>query len=469
MYLDQLTRRALGALLLFAAATSLRGDEGVSAESLLELSRMSYGLVDTYEDMGRMTVEPDKGGEAQQFLFRTHFSRRGPFRYEFRGETHPELILIRSDGRLTGFYWSAENEELPVAGPYEAVLRAGPLTNGIARWVPQLLFADQRSNGLLVLDCRTAELVSTVRGSGGEALYELLLDAGTPLERSLWIDGTNYLILRVETRRTTEAGSAVIRAIYQPKIDQQIPWEMFTQGALPLHGEDSLVEVREQGQLSRVPAPDEVLAVVFGMPMTLRDVYPDGVPSEDVLRRELGSALGRLVFADVMSSIIEGRNYDIPQDLLNSYVMYRFNFLRQNLQKVDETLAQSADLEPQVIQQLQAYRARLQAMLNGNVDELSAQFAREGMEMIRLWQFNREVYARYGGQVIHSQTGPEPIGAYRELIRDQIDKGRVQIRAADLEEGFWSVFEPDLAYEIPSSQVSFDRPWWVHGVVSMPQ
>lgn len=469
MYLIRLTKHACCVLFMMATVSVLRGSGEIRAESLLELSRMAYGLASTYEDVGRVVIEPEVGDERQQFLFRTHFSRRGPFRYEFRGETHPELILIRSDGRLTGFYWSAEDEELPVVGPYEALLRAGPATSGIARWVPMLLLAGERESGLTLLDCRTAKIVNTGRGGDGEVLYELMLDEGTPLQRRLWIDGDSYLILQVETRRTTRVGTATIRATFQPTVDESIPWEMFTEGAMPVHGDDGLVEIRQDGRLSRIPAPDEVLAIVFGTRLTIEDIYPDGLPAPEVLRNTLGVALGQLVFRDVMETFIEARNYDIPQQMVDSYVIYRVNTLRQNLQQIDEALAQGQNLDPNVVQQLQALRSQTQAALSGDSESLRAELAREGVDMVRLWKFNRDVYSRYRGRVIHSETGPEPIEAYRDLIREQMEAGRVRLLIGELETAFWSVFDPEMAYEIPTREVSFNRPWWMHGVVTVPR
>lgn len=469
MYLTRTTTCAFCVLLFTGVISTLRGSGEMRADSLLELSRMAYGLATTYEDMGRVVIDPESGDNRQQFLFRTHFSRRGPFRYEFRGETHPELILIRSDGQITGFYWSAEEEELPVAGPYEALLRAGPATSGIARWVPMLLLAEDREGGLSLLDCRTASFVSTARGAEGQEIHVLLLDEGTPLQRRLWIDGSSYLILQVEVSRTTPAGTAVIRASYQPKVDQQIPWEIYTEGAMPIHGDEDFVELTDQTKLNRIPGPEEVLAVVFGTALRMDDLYPDGPPSAEVLRDELGVVLGQLVFSDVMEMFIEARDYAVPQEMVDSYVTYRVNSLRQRLRQIDEALAQEPNLDSNMVQQLQALRAQTQATLSVDPETLRTNFAREGVDMVRLWQFNRDVYSRFGGRVIHSQTGPEPIEAYRGLVREQVEQGRVQIMVPELENTFWSVFDPDMSYEIPSSEVSFDRPWWMHGLVTTPQ
>lgn len=430
---------------------------------------MAYALASTYEDMGRVTIEPEQGAEVQQFLFRTRFSRRGPFRYEFRGETHPELILIRSDGRITGYFWSAEEEELQVAGPYEALLRAGPPTSGIARWVPLLLLSNDDAAGLSLLDAQTARYVRTSRTSEGQSVHELILDAGTPMERTVWIDGKSYLILQIEMKRTTAAGNALIRAAYQPQVDQPIPWDSFTEGAMPLQGDDGLVEVRPVDQLTAIPGPDDVLAVVFGSPIRMDDLYPDGQPAAEVVQAELGLLLGQIVFGDVMETVVEARNYDTPQAMVDSYIAYRINSLKQRLSQIDEALASDTGMEPARRQQLQAIRNRTRDMLSMDTAELETSFAQEAVEMVRLWQFNRDVYTRYGGRVIHSETGPEPIEAYRDLVREQIEQGRVELRIAELADLFWSVFDPPVAYEIPSEQVTFERPWWMHGTISMPR
>ena len=77
------------------------------------------------------------------------------------------------------------------------------------------------------------------------------------------------------------------------------------------------------------------------------------------------------------------------------------------------------------------------------------------------WKIDRELYERYGGEVVWQLTDPlTPVAAYRSFLIDLEQSKVFAIRDADLREGFWRQFETPRNLVIPRDQVDFSTPWW---------
>lgn len=88
----------------------------------------------------------------------------------------------------------------------------------------------------------------------------------------------------------------------------------------------------------------------------------------------------------------------------------------------------------------------------------SADLARN---MITQYKIDRQLYHAYGGEVIFQQANPfQPVGAYREFLKEQERLGRFEIVDNDYRECFWQQFSTANASVVPESEIDFSQPWW---------
>lgn len=83
-------------------------------------------------------------------------------------------------------------------------------------------------------------------------------------------------------------------------------------------------------------------------------------------------------------------------------------------------------------------------------------------QQVLQWQIDKALYAELGGTVVFTQRNPQlPVEAYHTLLQKYAQAGKVNITDTRFSALFWKAFEPPYRFEIPSSQVSFDKPWWL--------
>lgn len=120
----------------------------------------------------------------------------------------------------------------------------------------------------------------------------------------------------------------------------------------------------------------------------------------------------------------------------------------------------------------EAYRRESNIMVDeSEIAECRAAFARPAAKapfsadlarnMITRCKIDRQLYHAYGGEVICQQAKPfQPIGAYREFLKEQERLGRFEIVDNDYTECFWQHFSPGHAPVVPESEIDFSQPWW---------
>jgi hypothetical protein len=78
------------------------------------------------------------------------------------------------------------------------------------------------------------------------------------------------------------------------------------------------------------------------------------------------------------------------------------------------------------------------------------------------WKVQRSLYESYRGTVITGPSGRlEPVGAYREFLREQQQKAAFRITDPRYQERFWAYYDQDFGSRVvPPEKVDFGKPWW---------
>jgi hypothetical protein len=86
------------------------------------------------------------------------------------------------------------------------------------------------------------------------------------------------------------------------------------------------------------------------------------------------------------------------------------------------------------------------------------------------WKVTRSLYERYGGTVILSNDRLEPVGAYREFLKEQEAKNGFRIEDAKYRDRFWASYDRDFGPRVvPPEKVNFGQPWWLRPAASAGQ
>jgi hypothetical protein len=78
------------------------------------------------------------------------------------------------------------------------------------------------------------------------------------------------------------------------------------------------------------------------------------------------------------------------------------------------------------------------------VDAMQREMARS---IIRQWKINKALHEQYGGRIIYQQLGPEPLDAYRQLLRLREADGAFAFRDQAIEKSFWRYFTDDSIHD----------------------
>jgi hypothetical protein len=87
-------------------------------------------------------------------------------------------------------------------------------------------------------------------------------------------------------------------------------------------------------------------------------------------------------------------------------------------------------------------------------------------EYVQNWKVTRSLFRQYGGRIAFPQTGPEPVDAYRDFLREQEKKGNLSIMDRQIGAAFWNYFTNDLLHTFVTTNreqgaALLDTPWWM--------
>lgn len=62
---------------------------------------------------------------------------------------------------------------------------------------------------------------------------------------------------------------------------------------------------------------------------------------------------------------------------------------------------------------------------------------------VERWKMNRALYQKFGGRIVFQQAGPEPLDAYRSLLKEREAAGGFKILRSEWVNEFWRYFTDD--------------------------
>lgn len=134
------------------------------------------------------------------------------------------------------------------------------------------------------------------------------------------------------------------------------------------------------------------------------------------------------------------------------------------LQNINSQLS-SGKLSGQEKEQANAYKKQIEqqmTVLNQPMPKPTQREREMADKIIRAWKFDQMVYNQYGGVVLASQTGPQPMGAYKKFLEDHQKKNSFEILDKSYQKKFWEVFSQGKnSTVVPNDKVNFSKPWWV--------
>lgn len=85
---------------------------------------------------------------------------------------------------------------------------------------------------------------------------------------------------------------------------------------------------------------------------------------------------------------------------------------------------------------------------------------------IEQWMINKALYQQYGGRIIFQQSGPEPLDAIHNYLKEQQQKGAFRILEKSFEAPYWEYYVTDSKHSFykqgsEEEKQAFDKPWWL--------
>jgi hypothetical protein len=66
---------------------------------------------------------------------------------------------------------------------------------------------------------------------------------------------------------------------------------------------------------------------------------------------------------------------------------------------------------------------------------------------IEQWLINKALYQQYGGRIIYQQSGPEPLDAIHDYLKEQQQKGAFKILEKSFEAPYWDYYVTDSKHD----------------------
>lgn len=165
-------------------------------------------------------------------------------------------------------------------------------------------------------------------------------------------------------------------------------------------------------------------AAVFGAPMRAEPVQRLELPpvqqGEDVAKR----VVARIGSKDILYS----QSYELF-DMLSEHFINKY--------AADNRIV----VTPEEIRWFDQQYNRFMISQGGTAQPISEESAFVARFFLRRWKINQSVYQRFGGRVVSTDVGPEPMDAHRDLLRFYEKQGEFVIFAPDIAEHMWARFD----------------------------
>ena len=197
---------------------------------------------------------------------------------------------------------------------------------------------------------------------------------------------------------------------------------------------------------------EKVVAVLFGQPITEKDVSPtddelNAVAKTTGVSRDL--AMAQFQQAQLTEQIIKGVLDDYAKQKgieADPAMVSRF------LEVFGESLAEEDEMPKEVTEDEEL--AKTFASKKRKPEDIAA-------EQVKHWLTEKAMYEEFSGPVIFRSTAPQyPVGAYQQLLKEYEKQGKLRIRTSAFAGLFWRGFAPPYNAEIAPQNVDYSQPWW---------
>ncbi len=292
-----------------ALVSCIASAEAQTATEILAKVSSVYANCRTYSDEGLTSTTEDGGRHS---YFRTSFVRPGAFRFQIwvnsdkPGGVKPWAIWTDGDTvKIPGISTPTGLQHLRLDS---ALSRMGQFSDGSSLVVPPLLFPDA---------FRPIQLFSVIVGArvAGEDLIDgrpafRIEGARSGLPLKLWIDKTQYLILKTSRRVTFDDREIESTVQYKPRLNVEVPPEDLALPDLP--GQFVADTTNSKSTAQPVAGPRQDLArpprlLNFGSSLSRTPQAPGDTQraeEEDVVRVETDLVLASVLVLDAKGKIV---------------------------------------------------------------------------------------------------------------------------------------------------------------------
>lgn len=215
---------------------------------------------------------------------------------------------------------------------------------------------------------------------------------------------------------------------------------------------------------SKTNAKQEVVAVFLGEKLTSKD----------------NDEIKRLIFGTLLDQFAEENKIKPTKEELDAFVLKTGERERQQKIKrekdrkkliaelktpgLKEAARKAKEDRLQAIEKLIKNGREMEEWKKGKEAQMRQMKLKMAQRFIRIWKINKTLYKKYGGRVIFQQFGPEPLDAYRDLLKEHEKKKPFEFLDKNYEAAFWRYFTND-AMRVFSNKEDAPRiintPWWL--------
>ena len=226
--------------------------------------------------------------------------------------------------------------------------------------------------------------------------------------------------------------------------------------------------------------PDEMVARIFDREISASEIRlkfdAEGNPilpadPATCLRTNAVAELKKLIFLEMQQEVVRSRNLGATAEELAELAEFQEAFMardrvrrRKDLEKYEMQLAEgglSTEEHERMEQHLNTLRSlaehdkRLETMPKPTPEMLRMIHA----PFIEAWKYHMAIYEEFGGVVISTKFGPDPVQAKALLAQKLAEEGHLDIPSRAMQEALWVSFFPDPKLILEEEKIDF-TPFW---------
>jgi hypothetical protein len=219
------------------------------------------------------------------------------------------------------------------------------------------------------------------------------------------------------------------------------------------------------GAVAGAQAPSQVVARVFGTPVTAAELELDRSDTA-----HSAQTLKRRIEREAMQRFLRANKLEASEADLAAYEKFDREFRQadrerraRDLDRIERELAAGID-DPRRRAQTESYRSTLQQLAKRDAEQVDQ--APDAASKRRVWKpwiegykLSKALYDRYGGIVGITKFGPDPVGARVALLREHERRGDFTIDDAALRNAFWAEVDKPPRMIAKPADIDFTYYW----------